>query len=149
MDSGLTVGSQIYHDLISDPVLFIQDACFEVCQVLYDRNEEAPVLTDVTYYIEDYDGISAKWGLPPHIYIRYSTRWVENAWDNSGGNPDAVLYETKGVLYHELTHGYQYDGNQIPSYPIVVPAAFILIAIRPQDSFWIGSIRKDFPVTIS
>jgi hypothetical protein len=118
MDSGLTVGSQIYHDLISDPVLFIQDACFEVCQVLYDRNEEAPVLTDVTYYIEDYDGISAKWGLPPHIYIRYSTRWVENAWDNSGGNPDAVLYETKGVLYHELTHGYQYDGNQIPSYAI-------------------------------
>jgi PKD repeat protein len=112
LDDGATQGAQIYHQIIPDPVTFIQECSLDVCKVLYNHSTEVPFFTTVTYYIESYDGISEKWGAPPHIYIRYSTQWIEHVYNNSGGDLNAVMYETKGVLYHELTHGYQYDdGN--------------------------------------
>lgn len=129
-DGGSTAGSQIYHDLIPEPETFIQEACLDVCKVLYDSYSEVPVLRDITYSIEDYDGISGKWGSRPHIYISYSTRWIKRTWDNSGGDPAATLYETKGVLYHELVHGYQYDGNHIPSHAIEGIADAVRIALN-------------------
>ncbi len=129
-DSGLTMGSQIYHDLISDPETFIQDACFDVCKVLYDRYEEVPVVTDITYYIEDYDGISGKWGKRPHINIKYSTRWVETIWESSEGDPVEVFYKIKGVLYHELAHGYQHSSNDIPRYAIEGIADAVRITLK-------------------
>ena len=128
-DLGSTIGSQLHHDLIPDPETFIRDGCFEVCKVLYDRYEDAPVVTDVTYYIEDYDGIAVTWGPRPHVYVRYSTRWIQRVWQNSGGDNDAVLYETTGVLYHELTHGYQQNGNNIPSHAVEGLADAVRIAL--------------------
>jgi len=114
LDNGATQGAQIYHQIIPDPVTFIQECSLDVCKVLYNHSTEVPFFTTVTYYIESYDGISEKWGAPPHIYIRYSTQWIEHIYDISGGDLEAVMYETRGVLYHELTHAYQHDdGNGI------------------------------------
>jgi len=41
------------------------------------------------------------------VSITYSTRWIEKSFAN---NDTAKLeYETRGVLYHELTHAYQLE----------------------------------------
>ena len=52
------------------------------------------------------DGISAKSGEAPDIFISFSTRYIERTARNS------ILEfcdETRGILYHELTHGYQHQ----------------------------------------
>ena len=57
-----------------------------------------------------------------HFLIFYSSRWVEKSEDSQGD--DKVLYETRGVLYHELTHAYQLEPQGIGGY-------------KPGTEFWV------------
>ncbi len=123
-------GAQVFHNLIPDPVTFIRKSCLPVCRVLYHSAAETPVLTNITYSIEDYDGISSKWGNRPQIYIKYSTRYLQQYWNNNHGDVAATLYETQGILYHELTHGYQYAGNQMPSHVVEGVADAVRVAVK-------------------
>lgn len=103
-----TEGWKIYNSLVPDPVAMIQQHAYEVARTLYFTAADTMAQVDkVTYRIRNYDGISSKGGRPPHITIQYSTQWVEKSQANLG--PDQVLWETRGVLYHELVHGYQLE----------------------------------------
>ena len=81
-----------------------------------------PGVEKIEYNLEDTDGISAKGGQPPVVNIFYSSRWVEKSEDSQGD--DKVLYETRGVLYHELTHAYQLEPQGIGGY-------------KPGTEFWV------------
>lgn len=110
-----TKGSQIYHQIIPDPDSYIRESARKVLQTLYFSPEDSiPQLKTIRYTLKDYDGISGKSGSGSMVAIDYSTRWVEKTF----GQKDTakVDYETRGVLYHELTHAYQLEPQGCGSY---------------------------------
>lgn len=110
-----TRGSEIYFSFIPEPSVYITQQARKVLETLYFSPEDSiPGVEKVTYVLKDYKGISAKGGEPPHINIVYSTQWIEKSFDE--GDLEKVDYESRGVLYHELTHGYQLEPQGIGTY---------------------------------
>ena len=108
-------GGMIYDRIVPEPDKLINGSILGVVKTLYwSPADSIPNVTKINYTIEDVKGISAKGGSVPEISIFYSSRWVEQAAKNGGD--DKVLYETKGVLYHELVHGYQLEPQGVGSY---------------------------------
>ena len=58
--------------------------------------------------------MSAKGGGRGRVHIFYSTRHIENSYRGKGD--DKVMFETRGVLLHELTHAYQLEPQGIGTY---------------------------------
>ncbi|MEA4918770.1 basic secretory protein-like protein [Proteiniphilum sp.] len=110
-----TKGWETYNRIIPDPEGYIKAAALEVVKTLYwSEKDSIPGVTKINYEIRDVDGISAKGGTPPEITIFYSSRWVEKC-EKDGGD-DKILFETRGVLLHELTHGFQLEPQGIGTY---------------------------------
>ncbi|MBK5194654.1 MAG: basic secretory family protein [Proteiniphilum sp.] len=110
-----TEGASIYERIVPDPQQLIRVSILGVVKTLYWSLEDSiPAIRKINYTIEDVKGISAKGGGVPEISIFYSSRWVEQS--AKKGGDDKVLYETAGVLYHELTHGFQLEPQGIGSY---------------------------------
>lgn len=114
-----TQGSQIYHNIIPNPTPYIQENALRVLQTLYwsPKDKHIPQLKTINYSLVNKDGVSWKYGGGDNVGICYTTGWIERSFQN---NDTARLdYETRGVLYHELTHAYQtspegcgtYDGK--------------------------------------
>lgn len=110
-----TKGSEIYHRIIPDPKKFISKCAREVLATLYfsPRDKVEPV-ESIYYTLEDKKGISAKSGKDGRIRIFYSTRHIESS--HKKGGDEKVLFETRGVLLHELTHAYQLRPQGIGTY---------------------------------
>ena len=110
-----TKGSAIYHAIIPDPEQYIADAAREVLAILYESPKDSITRVDRIYYsLEDREGISAKGGGRGRVSIYYSTRHVENSFHDN--DTAKVLFETRGVLLHELTHAYQLEPQGIGTY---------------------------------
>lgn len=110
-----TKGSDIYHRIISDPESYIEGQARTVLSTLYGSPEDSiPPVTEIHYTIEDIDGISAKGGDHGKITIFYSTRHIEKSFAQN--DTTKLLFETRGVLLHELTHAYQLEPQGIGSY---------------------------------
>lgn len=110
-----TKGSEIYHSIIADPQAYIAEQARTVLATLYKSPADSIASVKTIHYtLEDVDGISAKGGGNGHVSIFYSTRHVEGAFE--GENTEKVLFETRGVLLHELTHAYQLEPQGIGSY---------------------------------
>lgn len=109
-------GSQIYHRLIPHPVEYIQENARRVLQTLYygPKDKNVPNIDLIHYTLEDYKGVSGKSGSGSYVHIAYSTRWIESSFKN--GDAARVDYETRGVLYHELTHAYQLEPKNCGTY---------------------------------
>ncbi len=140
-----TDGSAIYSRIIPNPTHFIQQHALWVIQTLYwSPADSIPNIKNIYYTLEDVDGISAKGGGVPDISIFYSSRWVERSEKNQGD--DKVMFETRGVLYHELTHGFQLEPQGIGGYVQGTEFwAFIegmADAVRYQNGFFPITNRK-------
>lgn len=110
-----TAGSVIYHSIIPDPESYIQEQARTVLATLYDSPEDSIVKVDRIYYtLEDAPGISAKGGGNGNVSIFYSTRHIEKSFE--ANDTARVLFETRGVLLHELTHAYQLEPQGIGTY---------------------------------
>ncbi len=110
-----TAGSSIYHSIIADPESYIQEQAREVLSILYDSPEDSITRVDKIYYtLEDTDGISAKGGGDGYVSIFYSTRHIEKSFADC--DTAKVLFETRGVLLHELTHAYQLEPQGVGAY---------------------------------
>lgn len=110
-----TEGSKIYKALIPNPEKYIATQARAVLNTLYFSPEDSIVPVRHLYYnLEDIDGISAKGGGNGEISIFYSTRHVEKSFVNN--DTAKVDFETRGVLYHELTHAYQLEPQGVGSY---------------------------------
>lgn len=118
-----TRGWAIYDSIVPDPKAFIQQHARWVAHTLYwSDKDNIPRIEKINYSFEDRDGISAKSGGVPQVGIFYSSRWVERSMRENG--PDRVLFETRGVLYHELTHAYQANPRGAGTY-------------RQGDEYWV------------
>jgi Plant Basic Secretory Protein. len=109
-----TEGSKLYLKLVQDPNEYIKYHARKVAEILYYSTDD-PIneVRNIRYTLEDKEGISAKGGNTPNIHIFYSTRHIENSAKESLYKMD---FETRGVLYHELTHGYQYEPKGCGNY---------------------------------
>lgn len=110
-----TEGSQIYNRLVPNPEEYISSCAREVLATLYfsPKDKITPVNV-INYTLEDREGISAKGGGNGKIRIFYSSRHVEKSYKGQGD--DKVMFETRGVLLHELTHAYQLEPQGIGTY---------------------------------
>lgn len=108
-------GSEIYHRIIPDPKSYIREQAQTVLATLYSSPEDsiAPVHR-LHYTLEDVEGISAKGGGNGHVSIFYSTRHIEHSFADN--DTTQLLFETRGVLLHELTHAYQLEPQGIGTY---------------------------------
>lgn len=108
-------GSDIYNHIIPEPEAYITKHARKVLETLYfSPKDSIPGIKQINYSLKDYNGVSGKDGAPPTIGIVYSTQWIEKSFANN--DTAKVDYETRGVLYHELTHGYQLEPQGIGSY---------------------------------
>ena len=108
-------GARIYHAIVSNPDAYIRDVARTVMQTLYfSPNDSIPMCRTLHYTLEDIDGISAKNGDNGNISIFYSTRHVEKSFEQQ--DTAKVLFETRGVLLHELTHAFQLEPQGIGNY---------------------------------
>ena len=105
-DEGATRGSALVHQLIPNLEKFAQEIALGVCKSLYKGPDEVPAFEQLTLVLEDSDGIAGKSGHPPKIQINLSTRYLERQHKRDGD--EAIAYEIAGVIWHELTHGYQH-----------------------------------------
>ncbi len=111
-----TRGSEIYHSLIDDPEGYIAEQARVVLATLYDSPRDSiQTVSRIHYTLEDKDGISAKGGGRGRVHIFYSSRYVAGLYDPEP-NPEAALFETRGVLLHELTHAYQLEPQGVGNY---------------------------------
>ena len=111
-----TEGSRIYRHIIPDPEAYIREQACTVLATLYDSPKDriTPVHR-IHYTLEDIDGISAKGGSDGDISIFYSTRHIERSYGEQRDTA-RLMFETRGVLLHELTHAYQLEPQGIGTY---------------------------------
>ncbi|TAJ13509.1 PKD domain-containing protein [Marinilabiliaceae bacterium JC017] len=98
----------LYNRLVPSPDELIHGVCLDVCRLLYMSPEEMDVVEKISYTVEDNDGVSAKGGQPPHISIVFSSKYLKSC-ESKGMSDAELMAEIKGVLYHEVTHGYQFS----------------------------------------
>lgn len=109
-----TRGSKVYHELVQNPDEYIKFHSRKVAEILYYTADDPMVdVQNITYTLEDKEGVSAKGGSSPNIHIFYSTQHIERSANESLFKLD---FETRGVLYHELVHGYQFEPKGIGNY---------------------------------
>lgn len=110
-----TKGADIYHRIIPDAKSYIEEQARTVLATLYGSPEDSiPAVRTIHYTLEDIDGISAKGGGNGEVAIFYSTRHIEKSFAEN--DTAKLLFETRGVLLHELTHAYQLEPQGIGTY---------------------------------
>ena len=116
IESPRTTGAQIYKKIVPQPEKYIQENALRVLQTLYysPEDENIPKIKTIKYILNSFDGVSYKSGSGSFIQINYSTDWIEQSY--KGNDIEQVDYETRGVLYHELTHAYQLEPKGCGSY---------------------------------
>lgn len=109
-----TEGSKIYHELVQNPDEYIKYHTLKVAEILYyTANDPMMEVKNIKYTLENKEGVSAKGGGGGNIHIFYSTQHIERSAKESLFKLD---FETRGVLYHELVHGYQFEPKGIGNY---------------------------------
>jgi len=109
-----TEGARIYGELVQNPDEYVKYHARKVAEILYYTAQDTMVnVEQIDYTLKEYDGISAKGGSSPRVYIVYSTKHIENSAQESLFK---LNFETRGVLYHELVHAYQFEPNGCGSY---------------------------------
>ena len=123
-------GSDIYHRIIPDAASYITEQARTVLATLYYSPEDSitPV-RKIHYTLEDIDGISAKGGGNGEVSIFYSTRHIEKSFAQN--DTAKLLFETRGVLLHELTNAYQLEPQGIGTY---------------GSNWWYGPLLKEWPM---
>lgn len=110
-----SVGSKIYTNVVSDPKSYIAEQARTVLATLYDSpNDSIVPVKNLHYTLENVDGVSAKGGGDGEIFIYYSTRHIERSFAEN--DTAKLMFETRGVLLHELTHAYQLEPQGIGDY---------------------------------
>ncbi|MBQ4860207.1 hypothetical protein J8L98_00700 [Pseudoalteromonas sp. MMG013] len=81
----------------------IQDISLKIAKRLFDNVTQINTFESVTFITDEYDFPAAKGGSDKHMELMFDLNHIANL--ESQGD-DALREEILGVLWHELTHGY-------------------------------------------
>lgn len=109
-------GSMLYHAIVKDPIELIAIQSRRVLDLLYFSPDEPliPRRDEITYRLEDYDGVSYFWSGGNCSGIALSNQYVDQYYTLNGVK--ALVAENKGVLSHELTHSFQLSPQGVGDY---------------------------------
>ncbi|WP_431003664.1 basic secretory protein-like protein [Tenacibaculum sp. TC6] len=93
--------------IIPDFKQAINEVTLGVCKQLYKNISEVPDFEKVNFTFNWSNTLAARGGNSTVMDLWFSTKYIQNALQNEPD--DAVKYEIYGVLWHELTHGYQFS----------------------------------------
>lgn len=109
-----TEGAALYARLVQLPDDYIRYHARKVAeQLFYSAADTMNTVGRIDYTLKDYAGVSAKSGTPAETAIVYSTQHIEKSARESMAKLD---FETRGVLFHELVHAYQFEPKGIGTY---------------------------------
>ncbi|MCG8556990.1 MAG: basic secretory family protein [Proteobacteria bacterium] len=136
-------GQLILNDAGPDPEAYVHGIAHGVCRILYRNASEVPKVTHLTLIIRDDPGVAWKTG-SERATIMLSSRHLD-VYRRDGRDVNA---EAKGVLYHEMTHVYQYndaDGKGVPGGLIEgvgdyvrAKAGYVALSTRRRGGRWDG-----------
>ena len=89
----------------------INEVTLGVCKQLYRNISEVPDFEKVNFTFNWSDVLAARGGNAAAMELWFSTKYIQKALKNQ--SDEAVKYELYGVLWHELTHGYQFSPSTI------------------------------------
>ncbi|TMN90128.1 hypothetical protein CWB72_09380 [Pseudoalteromonas phenolica] len=108
-----TEGSRLVNRILGNPANHMAQRCIDVAQVLYTDPRESSRFRNLRFELRALD----PWGNDFVAYktgrdgsgemtIAVSTRHLERLYRESGNNDNSIRDEIDGILYHEITHGY-------------------------------------------
>ncbi|MCT4648199.1 MAG: hypothetical protein N4A74_24640, partial [Carboxylicivirga sp.] len=113
-------GAQIFMESVPDPEAFIQACANDVVGKLFSqkqlKKDDFQDVDTITFSVKDMEAKAAKGGNFEHIKIGFSQNYIADKYQEDGHSDEEILFELKGVLYHELTHGYQYTPKNAGGY---------------------------------
>jgi hypothetical protein len=86
----------------------IHDISLQIVKVLYKDVAEAPLFKTVTFETDEYDFPAAKSGTDEDMILMMDVAHLAN---KAAEGDDALRDEVIGMLWHELTHGYNNSPN--------------------------------------
>ena len=92
--------------IIPDFTEAINEVTLGVCKQLYRNISEVPDFEKVNFTFNWSDVLAARGGNASAMELWFSTKYIQHALKDE--SDEAVKYEIYGVLWHELTHGYQF-----------------------------------------
>lgn len=107
-------GAEAYARLVQDPDAYAKFHARKVAEILFFSDRDSiHYVSRVNYVLRGFDGVAYKTGSGDEISIHFSTRHIAKSVGESLAKLD---FETRGVLYHELVHGYQYSPKGCGNY---------------------------------
>ena len=138
-----TEGAKIYTRIVKEPESYITDNARRVIQTLYfSPSDSIPDIHTINYEVNKFDGISYKSGGGDVVQINYSTDWIEKSFD--GNDTIRLDYETRGVIYHELTHAFQLEPQGCGTYDGKSPYWAFIEGMADAVRVACGGFEQDF-----
>lgn len=111
-------GSQIIRNAIPNIIQVMKDQCMAVCKTLYaDNNDPRVPFSKLNLILQDNpNGVAGKWGNGDEIWIGVSAQYIARFYHANGNRDDLLLQEIRGMLTHEVTHGYQWNPKNCGAY---------------------------------
>lgn len=101
-------GQAAFNRVMPDIEQVIHDISLAVAQVLYHDVTEAPLFKTVTFETDEYDFPAAKSGTDVDMILLMDVNHLAN---KAAEGDEALRDEVIGMLWHELTHGYNNSPN--------------------------------------
>lgn len=101
-------GQTAFSRVMPDIEAVIHDISLQIVKVLYKDVAEAPLFKTVTFETGEYDFPAAKSGTDEDMILMMDVNHLAN---KAAEGDDALRDEVIGMLWHELTHGYNNSPN--------------------------------------
>ncbi|PKV52392.1 PKD repeat protein [Aquimarina sp. MAR_2010_214] len=106
---GQTEGSRVFKQVIPNAESYMKQRCLDVAKILYRNSTDAPKFRLLNFNLKNEDFVAHKFGDGDQMTIEVSTQHLANVYRQSGNNSQALKDEIDGILFHEVTHGYNYS----------------------------------------
>ncbi|WP_082422570.1 basic secretory protein-like protein [Aquimarina longa] len=106
---GSTIGSRIFNQVIPNVRSYMQQRCLDVAKILYRNSADAPKFRLLKFELKNEDFVAYKSGEGDQMTIAVSTQHLAKIYRDSGNNSQVIKDEIDGILFHEVTHGYNYS----------------------------------------
>lgn len=114
IENSESVGAKNYSLVVHDPDTYAKFHARKVAEILfYDDNDSIHYIRKINYVLKDFEGVAYKTGSGDEIGVNFSTNHIESS---AAESLYKLNFETRGVLFHELTHGYQYEPRNCGNY---------------------------------